>query len=219
MLINIVEECTSTIRDAANLRKEELSLQAYEKAIQDLCIVAKKIDDLIDAIEAINNSQFDSMSFSEEQIADIKAAISDCGQACSTQSLAKSNVDALSATISKYNSQVGVYWQSIASSATTPLVSYLSVVENLLDNKEKVKEIEKELQSKAKSAPTPENISALSKAIEKANEVADSYKMSPGVEKFLEKVKSGKATMADITPEVATWINDKALSGKIRISF
>lgn len=219
MLIEKVKNCTSTISDAVNLRKEDLSIQAYEKAIKDLCNVVEQIDELLDAIEAINNSQYDSLVFSEEQINEIKTAVSDCGQACSTQSLSKSNVDALSAIISKYNSQVDVYWHSIASTATTPLVSYLGVIENLLDNKEKVKNIEKELQSKAKLAPTPENISALSETIEKANKIADSYKMSDAVEQFLKKVKSGKATMSDITPEVASWINDKALSGKIRISF
>lgn len=50
-------------------------------------------------------------------------------------------------------------------------------------------------------------------------ELADEFSLNPEIEVFLKKVSSLQATVADLTPDILTWLKGKNLTSKLKIRF
>ncbi|MBQ7738463.1 MAG: hypothetical protein IJT59_02250, partial [Desulfovibrionaceae bacterium] len=170
-------------------------------------------------ILAINSSQFEKIVLSNEQIHEIRASIAECGNACREMELSETHVNALAAVISKYTAQVELVWKSAASEKAAPIESYLNALMSLLDKKGEAQMVLNALHEGVKATPSSEAIETLSQNLEKAQRIADGYKLTPAIKSFLDKVRDGKATFGDITEEVYEWICQENMSRRIRLSF
>lgn len=55
--------------------------------------------------------------------------------------------------------------------------------------------------------------------VKEAKEITDSFSLNPVIEAFLKKVSAQQATVADLTPDVIKWLQDKQLLSKLKVRF
>ena len=65
----------------------------------------------------------------------------------------------------------------------------------------------------------PNGYAQLIRALKDSSEVIQSMKVDDEVMHFLEQMNNGRATVADLTPKVAAWLQEQSLMTKIHLSF
>lgn len=67
--------------------------------------------------------------------------------------------------------------------------------------------------------PSIKAVKKLVADVSEAKKIADEFSLNPEIEVFLKKVSSLQATVADLTPDILTWLKGKNLTSKLKIRF
>lgn len=219
MLVDKIESCISAIEELSSMRENALSLGAFEAAVNKLSNVGDISETFVSTVEEMGQYEFCAIQYSDEDIQNLQAAIITCASAVNNMTLTKTNVASFTGLLETEKKKLTLYWCTTAKDISDPLKSLLGIIQPFAENKSEVATLITALGNGAKAEPSAAIIRSFVANVERANKISDSFQMSGSVRGFLQKAKTGKATYADITPEVADWIAEHKLKAKIKVSF
>lgn len=219
MLINKVETCTASINELSTLRSNALSLTTFENAVNKLTNIEIMVAEFVSTVEELNKTDFCKVSFSPEDIEKLKEAITACAGSVNEMRLTSNDVAAISSVFKVQTNALSFLWKSKAKERVEPICSFLGMIQTIATNKDEISKLIRDLGTGSSSDPTAAIVKTLVENINKANVITSNFQMSESVRVFMQKVKIGKATYADITPDVSKWISEHNLANRIKISF
>ena len=108
-------------------------------------------------------------------------------------------------------------WSAFYSAFTRDTVNTLKVISGI--DKETTTECLRRIQAASEWEADKSVYEQMVSAIEDANVFISNLKMDQLVIDFLRKMNLGRATLADLTPNVSEWIQKESIESKIRLSF
>ena len=93
------------------------------------------------------------------------------------------------------------------------------MIAGLTNNPAAARELCTRIQMLSRASISEKNINDLASSVNLAKTTTSSFSLKPEIEAFLEKVSSGKASIADLNPVVQDWLTEKGLRQKLRICF
>ena len=219
MLIDKINECTSSINELSTLRANALSIKAFEGAVNKLSSVDPMIADFVTTVEEMNRHEFFRVKLADEDVEKIKDAIIECAASVNAMTLDNNGVAAVSTIVQSQKTGLTFLWKAMAKEKVEPIRSYLSVIQIFAPQKEEISSLIKALGTGSKAEPSAAIVRTLVANIEKASSITSNFQMTTGVRAFLQKAENGSATYADITDEVSNWIREHKLASRIKISF
>lgn len=219
MLINIINNCTSSISELSNLRSNALSLSAFEASVNKLTTIEALVTDFVSTVEEMNKHDFCKISLPPEDMEKMQEAIRTCAAAVNSMTLSTNDVSAITTVFQSQKTMLTVLWKSAAKTYVDPIRSYLGIIQTFATNKDEIQTLSKALLTGSTAEPSAVIVRTLVANAQKANAITSNFQMSDGVRSFLQKAKNGNATYADITEDVAKWIHEHNLSNKIKLTF
>lgn len=219
MLIEKINCCISSINELSTLRTNAMSVNAFEGAVNRLTTVDTMTTDYVATVEEMNKHDFCEMNLSAEDVEKLRNAITTCAAAVNNMTLTNNDVDVVLTVFQSQKTLQTVFWKSKAKAYVEPIRSYLGVIQSFVANKDEVSGLIKALGTGSTTEPNAAIVRTLAANVKKANAITSNFQMSNSIRTFLQKVKNGNATYADITPAVSEWIIEHKLSSRIKISF
>ena len=219
MLIDKINNCTSSINELSTLRSNALSLSAFEASVNKLTTVDTMVTEFVATVEEMNKHEFCKMNLSSEELEKMQEAIKTCVAAVNAMSLSSNDVTAITTVFQSQKTILTTLWKSTAKAYVDPIRSYLGIIQTFAANKDEIANLSKSLLTGSTAEPSAAVVRTLDANVQKANAITSNFQMSDGVRAFLQKAKNGTATFADITPDVSQWITEHNLGSRIKLTF
>lgn len=219
MLIDKINNCTSSINELSTLRSNALSLSAFEASVNKLTTVDTMVTEFVATVEEMNKHEFCKMNLSSEELEKMQEAIKTCVAAVNAMSLSSNDVTAITTVFQSQKTILTTLWKSTAKAYVDPIRSYLGIIQTFAANKDEIANLSKSLLTGSTAEPSAAVVRTLVANAQKANAITSNFQMSDGVRAFLQKAKNGTATFADITPDVSQWITEHNLGSRIKLTF
>ena len=219
MLIDKINNCTSSINELSTLRSNALSLSAFEASVNKLTTVDTMVTEFVATVEEMNKHEFCKMNLSSEELEKMQEAIKTCVAAVNAMSLSSNDVTAITTVFQSQKTILTTLWKSTAKAYVDPIRSYLGIIQTFAANKDEIANLSKSLLTGSTAEPSAAVVRTLVANAQKANAITSNFQMSDGVRAFLQKAKNGTATFADITPDVSQWITEQKLGSRIKLTF
>ena len=223
LLSNTIQKSTTAIKLRRNATDNKAKAESYFKALSQLDQTAKSIETTLKcAIEMKCQGIISESILVEEVKADLLACIDSCGNGVtpdSEEQLSLATVKLLQSKGDAIASSIKVVWKEAASNYAKGSTGYLSMIGSLTDNPKQARELVEGINKTIEGDPSINSISKLVIDVAEAKKITDSFSIGPKIESFLKKVSSQQATVADLTPDVITWLKEKKLMGKLKVRF
>lgn len=219
MLIDKINNCTSSINELSTLRSNALSLSAFESSVNKLTTVDSMVTDFVATVEEMNKHDFCKMNLSAEELEKMEDAIKTCVVAVNGMTLSNNDVAAITTVFQSQKTILTTLWKSTAKAYVDPIRSYLGIIQTFAANKDEIASLSKSLLTGSTAEPSAAVVRTLVANAQKANAITSNFQMSDGVRAFLQKAKNGTATFADITQDVSQWIKEHNLGSRIKLTF
>ena len=169
------------------------------------------IKDTLDCANAIKESGIvEAPVIDEATRSDLLACINDCGNGISEMRLSMDAVRLLKSKGDAFATQIKIVWRDASAKYSDGSKGYLSMIGGLSSNPKRATELADNITKTVAGEPSI-------KAVKKL--VTDEFSLNPEIEVFLKKVSSLQATVADLTPDILTWLKGKNLTSKLKIRF
>lgn len=219
MLIDKINNCTSSINELSTLRSNALSLSAFEASVNKLTTVDTMVTEFVATVEEMSKHEFCKINLSTEELEKMEDAIKTCVAAVNAMSLNNNDVAAITTVFQSQKTILATLWKSTAKAYVDPIRSYLGIIQTFAANKEEISSLIKSLHTGSTADPSAAVVRTLVANAQKANAITSNFQMSDSVRAFLQKAKNGSATFADITDDVSKWIKEHNLGSRIKLTF
>ena len=223
LLTETIQKSTTAIKLRRNATDNKAKAESYFKALTQLNQTAKNIEDTLKcAIEMKSQGIITEPILIKEVKADLLACIDSCGNGVSPNSeeqLSLATVKLLQSKGDAIAVSLKIIWKEAASTYAKGPTGYLSMIGSLTDSPKQAKELVEGLNKTTEGDPSIKAISQLVTDIAVAKKITEAFSINPKIERFLKKVSSQQATVADLTPDVTSWLIEKKLMEKLKIRF
>lgn len=223
LLTDTIQKSTTAIKLRRNATDNKAEAESYFKALSQLDKTATSIETTLKcAIEMKAQGIVSTPVLTETEKADLLACIDSCGNGVSPDSEEQLSLDAVKLLQSKGDAiaaSIKVVWKDAASKYAKGSTGYLSMIGSLTDNPKHAKDLVEGIDKTANGDPSIKSIAKLVSDVAEAKKITEGFSISPIIESFLKKVSSQQATVADLTPDVITWLKEKLLMGKLKVRF
>lgn len=223
LLTEIIQKSTAAISLRRNATDNAAKAKSYLKALTQLDLVAKNIENSLDCAAALKAQGIISEPIiAEDMRTDLLSCIDSCGNGLSPKSADKLSLAEVKLLQSKSNSvatSIKAAWKQSASNYANGVVGYLTMIGGLTDNPKQASELVEQINKSITDDPSIKVISKLTADIAEAEKIIDEFSLNAEIECFLKKVSSQRATIADLTPDIIAWLNEKKLMHKLKVRF
>lgn len=223
LLTETIQKSATAIKLRRNATDNRAKAESYFKALTQLDQTAKNIEDTLKcAIEMKSQGIVAEPILVVEVKADLLACIDSCGNGVSPDSeeeLSLATVKLLASKGDAIASSIKIVWKDAANTYAKEPTGYLSMIGSLTDSPKQAKELVDGITKTAEGDPSIKAISKLVTDVAAAKKITEAFSISPKIESFLKKVSSQQATVADLTPDVTAWLEEKKLMEKLKIRF
>lgn len=219
MLIDNIINCTSSVRELSALRSDATSLKAFEHSVDKLAHIDVMITEFVATMEEMNKHDFCRMNLSAEDLESMKEAVKTCAVTVNNMTLSNNDVTAISTVFQSQKAILNTIWNSSAKEYVAPICSYLEIIQTFAENKEDIANLTRAMKANATAQPSASIVAALAANVQKANQITSDFQMGDSVRAFLQKARTGTATLVDITPDVSQWLTEHNLHKKIKLTF
>lgn len=150
---------------------------------------------------------------------DLLACINDCGNGISEMRLSMDAVRLLKSKGDAFATQIKIVWRDASAKYSDGSKGYLSMIGGLSSNPKRATELADNITKTVAGEPSIKAVKKLVADVSEAKKIADEFSLNPEIEVFLKKVSSLQATVADLTPDILTWLKGKNLTSKLKIRF
>lgn len=223
LLTETIQKSITAIKLRRNATDNKAKAEAYYNALTNLNQTAKTIEKTLRcAIELQSQGIISEPLLSEELKTNLLSGIDRCGSGVSPDSeeqLTMETVKLLQSKGDAITAAINVAWTAAADDYAKGPVGYLSLIGNLTDDPKQASDIVNSIAQTVNGAPSIKAISKLTDDVASAKNITKDFSSSPEVQNFLRKVSSRQATVADLTPDVTAWLQDKCLMDKLKVRF
>lgn len=220
LLTETIKNTTAAIRTRRAALEGKQQAEAYTRALAQLAQVTGGIQAALDCAEAMKESGIIGRPLMDEAArGDLLACINDCGSGVSEMRLTPEAVRLLKSKGDVFAAQVKLVWRDAAQKYSGGAKGYLSMIGGLSNDPNRARGLADHITKTAAGDPSIKAIRDLVSDVNEAQRMVDGFSLSPEIERFLKKVSSQQATVADLDPGVLNWLRDKKLLGKLRVRF
>ena len=211
LLTETIKNSTSAIKKRRATIESKQHAETYARALAQLSQTTGSIKDTLDCANAIKESGIvEAPVIDEATRSDLLACINDCGNGISEMRLSLEVVRLLKSKGDAFATQIKIVWRDASVKYSDGSKGYLSMIGGLSSNPKRATELADNITKTVKK---------LVADVSEAKKIADEFSLNPEIEVFLKKVSSLQATVADLTPDILTWLKGKNLTSKLKIRF
>lgn len=222
MLIEKLKTVNSVIIESVNATNNKYAAQTFMSQIANLNPLANKLEQLINMIEAMQKKNITPQIMTIEIKESLQNAVDICGEKTYEHTLDANTVIALRNAVELCRNALNAVWKESADKKCTPIIEALMSLKGLLENTTEADALISYL-TKAKNTPPSliEDLDTYINNIEKGQKIIDSlhFDSDPEIKDFIEKVRTQKATIDNLSPHILEWLKTNHLTDKIKLRF
>lgn len=220
MILESLQSANSVLLDSVQVKNNKQAAKNFKDQIILLNALTTQLEPLLNLIAAMKEKNIAGTIISAETKETLQTAVDTCGEKTDDHTLDASSVQALKSAIELCRSSAESVWKSSAEGMCKEVVDSLSSLKSLLSDKKEAEEILEALNNAKLTMPSSaKGIDEFLQKTARGKEITDNLHVGPEAEKFITKVKTQKATVKDLTPEIMNWIKENNLLDIIKIRF
>lgn len=136
------------------------------------------------------------------------------------ESLSKSKLKTLETNIAEKDEKLKAKWRSYAENSSSDVLSTLQMIKNIFSDKMRITRITYRIESMTRKWPfDKDEMEDFQHAIEDAKKLIDDINAGEEVQKFLQLVATGEATLEDISKEILEWLKKNNFTTNLSLNF
>lgn len=220
MILESLQSANSTILDSVQVTNNKQAAKVFKDQVIALSQCTSQLEQLLNLIKAMQEKKISSKVFTVEIKDSLQDAVDTCGQKTSDHTLDVSAVTALKNSIELCRKNVDITWKEAANDISNGIENSLSSLKGLMQNKQEAEDLLEALEKAKVSIPgSAKAIDAFLDNVKKGKGMIDGLHLDEDAEKFIVKVRSQQATVADLTPHIMGWLKENNLTGQIKVRF
>ena len=206
--------------DSIQVTTNKQAAKTFKEQVMQLGLITPQLEQLLNVIICLNEKDLAKDLFTEELKESLQTAVDNCGDKTNDHTLDATTVLALKNAYNLCKTATDNAWKDAADSKSEAVISSLTSLKNLLPDKKTADELLEEINSAKVQMPTSSKaIQSFLDNIEKGKMIVNGLHLDDETEKFINKVKLQRATVADLTPHILQWIKDNNLMGTLKVRF
>ena len=220
MILESLQSANSTILDSVQATNNKQAAKNFKAQVNALSQCVSQLEQLLNLIKAIQSKNISSNIFTIEIKESLQDTVDTCGQKTNDHTLDVSAVTALKNAIELCKKNVEISWKEAAEDLSNGVQNSLLSLKGLLSNKQEAEDILNAL-AKAKTAlpGSSKAIDTFLDNIKRGKGLIDGLHLDEEAEEFIGKVRTQRATVADLTPHIMDWLKENHLTGQIKVRF
>ena len=218
MLTETITNSVQAIEKLRRQRENKAAAAQFSEALTKLNACVTQTQKTLDCAEELRACHISETPVLTKAVLDgLRETVNDCGNAVSDSSLNVDKARLLEFRAKTAKEELDAAWNQDASALVEPLKSRLSILRGLSADGSRIRELESSMQNALTCPVTRERIRFFAQNVAEAKQIADNFPLDAEIEGFLQKVSQRQATLADLTPEVSTWLSEYGFQRKFRI--
>ena len=220
MILESLQSANSTILDSVQATSNKQAAKAFKDQVIALSQYTSQLEQLLNLIKAMQEKKISSKVFTVEIKDSLQDAVDACGQKTDDHTLGVSTVTALKNAIKLCRKTVEITWKEAANDLSNSVENSLASLKGLLQNKKEAEELLEALQKAKVSIPgSSKAIDTFLENVKRGKGLIDGLHLDEEAEKFIVKVRTQRATVADLSPHIMDWLRENHLTGQIKVRF
>lgn len=220
MILESLQSANSTILDSVQATSNKQAAKAFKDQVIALSQCTSQLEKLLNLIKAMQEKKISSKVFTVEIKDSLQDAVDTCGQKTNDHTLDVSAVTALKNAIELCRKNVDSTWKEAANDLSNGVENSLTSLKGLLQNKQEAEALLEALQKAKVSIPgSSKAIDAFLENVKRGKGLIDGLHLDEEAEKFIVKVRTQQATVADLSPHIMDWLKENHLTGQIKVRF
>ena len=220
MILESLQSANSTILDSVQTTNNKQAAKNFKNQVILLSQCTLQLEQLLKLIKAMQSKKISAKVFTVEIKDSLQNTVDICGQKTSDHTLDVSTVTALKSSIELCRKNVEISWKEAANDLSNDVENSLASLKGLLPNKQEAENLLDALEKAKISLPGSEKaIDAFLDNVKRGKGLIDGLHLDEEAEKFIVKVRTQQATVADLTPHIMDWLKENHLTGQIRVRF
>lgn len=220
LLTETIKNSTTAIKTRRTTLENNQNAELYTKALLQLAQQNDAIKAILDCAKEMKAKGIVDKSVLTKSVRDdLLTSVVDCGSAIAEDNLTLDAVKVLQTKGETYASQLKLIWKDAATKYADGAKGYLLMISGLAQDPRKARELGDSITRTVEGTLSIGAINKLVSDVKEAKEITDSFSLNPVIEAFLKKVSAQQATVADLTPDVIKWLQDKQLLSKLKVRF
>ena len=222
MILQELKEANCALIDSLNAARNKQAVENLKQQLGSLNGITLQLEQLLAIIELLGNKGFVKGTVTEAAKETLQQAVDNCGMEVNNQTLETGTVAALKTAVDLCRTQTENKWKLIAEERSKSTIDTLNSLKMLLTDKQTAEGILDYLNSAITILPSSEKaLDAFSEKLANGKKIIDDLHFTSDKEigGFVDKVRKGKATIGDVTPNILDWLKENQLTDKIRLSF
>lgn len=219
MLVNKINQTKGLIDKCRNLENAKNKYEQYAeglKHVKDLLAYYQKLQKFYSTLKRYKPEYFSEIDFTEI-VGKLNNLLSDLKKGTPPKRFPIRN---LIEQLEKHERKLRNEWSQYVSEISHGTIKTLNSIQVLYDDPEKIKRVVTKIEGFKESLPfNTEKITELENALGDAQKIVAQLDAEEEVQRFLELVTQGRATLSDVTPKIMAWVNKHNFSDKLKLSF
>ena len=220
MILESLQSANSTILDSVQATNNKQAAKNFKEQVNELSLCTSQLELLLNLIKVMQLKKISSKVFTVNIKDSLKDTVDICGQKTSNHTLDVSTITALKSSIELCRKNLEISWKEAANDLSNGVENSLVSLKGLLPNKQEAEDILDALKKAKGSLPgSGKVIDDFLDNVERGKGLIDGLHLDEEAEKFIVKVRTQQATVADLTPHIMDWLKENHLTGQIKVRF
>ena len=220
MILESLQSTNSTILDSVQATSNKQAAKAFKGQVNALSQCTSQLEQLLNLIKVMQEKKISHKVFTVEIKDSLQDAVDTCGQKINDHTLDVSTVTALKNAIELCRKNVDITWKEAANDLSNGVENSLASLKGLLQNKQEAEELLEALQKAKVSIPgSSKAIDTFLENVKRGKGLIDGLHLDEETEKFIIKVRTQQATVADLSPHIMDWLKENNLTRQIKVKF
>ena len=220
MILESLQSANGVLLDSVQLKNNKQAAKNFKDQIILLNTYTSQLEPLLNLIAAMKEKQISVSILNSDIKNSLQTAVDSCGEKTDNHTLDVNTVQSLKNAIELCRTSAESTWKSEATKKSSEVIDSLTSLKNLLSDKQEAEEILESLnKSKLTMPSSAKGIEDFILKVSRGKEITDNLHVSPEAESFISKVKSQKATVNDLTPDIMKWLKENNLTNVVKVRF
>lgn len=220
MILESLQSANSTILDSVQAMSNKQAAKAFKDQVIALSQCTSQLEQLLNLIKPMQEKKLSPKVFTVEIKDSLQDAVDTCGQKTNDHTLDVSAVTALKNAIELCRKNVDITWKEAANNLSNGVENSLTSLKGLIQNKQEAEELLEALQKAKISIPrSSKAIDIFLENVKRGKDLIDGLHLDEETEKFIVKVRTQQATVADLSPHIMNWLKNNNLMDNMKVRF
>ena len=220
MILESLQSANNTILDSVQATSNKQATKAFKKQVTELSQCTSQLEQLLNIIKAMQEKKISSKVFTVKIKDSLQDAVDTCGHKTNDHKLDVIAVTALKNAIELCRKNVDTIWKEAANDLSNDVINSLASLKGLLQNQQEAEGLLEALKKAKVSIPeSSKAIDTFLDNVKRGKGLIDGLHLDEEAEKFIVKVRTQQATVADLSPHIMDWLKNNNLMGNMKVRF